>query len=126
MRRCWKIQESVLFERRLIRFRKNNKGLDELLFDNLDTYFNALQAGSLPVNIKAGFIHREPYGVKAIDQKGRKKPGLGKPKEARLYIFPDTDTNTLHLITVGDKNSQKADITDCIDFVKDLKKNKGS
>jgi len=126
MRRCWEIKESDFFERKLIRFRKNNKGLDELLFDNLDTCFNALQAGSLPVNIKAGFIHREPDGVKAIDQKGQRKPGMGKPKEARLYFFPDTDTNTLHLITVGDKNSQKADITDCIDFVKDLKKNKGS
>jgi hypothetical protein len=125
MNRCWEIHESDFFQRKLRQFRKNNKGLDTLLFDNLDTYFNTLKAGLLPINIKAGFIHKEPNGVKAIDQKGPKKPGMGKPKEARLYIFPDPDTNILHLITIGDKNSQQADITDCRDFFKDLKNNKG-
>ncbi|NTU73937.1 hypothetical protein HGB07_07325, partial [Candidatus Roizmanbacteria bacterium] len=72
-----------------------------------------------------GFIHHEPNGVKAIDQKGAIKKGMGKPKEARLYTFPDTDAYILYLITVGDKNSQTTDIRDCTQFVKDLKKNKG-
>ena len=125
MKRVWGIQESDFFEKKFSRFRKKNKGIDQLLLDNLDTYFNTLKSGSLPINIKAGFIHSEPHGIKAIDQKGSKGEGMGTPKEARLYIFPDTETLILHLFTVGDKNSQTPDIKDCISFVKDLQKNKG-
>ncbi len=126
MKRCWVIQESEFFEKKFSQFRKNNKGIDQLLTNNLDTYFNTLKSGSLPINIQAGFIHKEPKGIKAIDQKGGERKGMGTPKQARLYIFPDTDTYILYLITVGDKNSQKSDIKDCVDFVTDLKKIKAA
>lgn len=114
----WLIEESELFARKFKQFRKKNRnsGLDELLLNNLDTYLKALQHGASPLNINAGFIHHEPYGVKAIDQKGSHKKVSGTPKECRLYTFPDSDNKVLHLITIGDKNSQKSDIKDCRSF----------
>ena len=103
----WSIQESEFFENKFKKFIKNNPGIDQLLLDNLDTYHKALNQGISPLNIKAGFIHHEPNGVKAVDQKGGNRKNLGKPKQSRLYIYPDPDTRMLYLITVGDKNSQK-------------------
>ena len=55
----------------------------------------------------------------AIDQKGG-GPAL---QETRLYTFADSNTKTLYLITVGDKNSQSTDINFCSDFVRSLQLN---
>ena len=120
----WVIRETELFARKFERFKKKNKktGLSELLLNNLDTYTNALQCGAHPQNINAGFIHHEPGGVKAIDQKGSRKNVSGTPKECRLYVFPDVDNKVLYLITVGDKNSQQIDIKDCERFLSGLNK----
>ena len=77
--------------------------------------------GVPPQQITAGFIHQEPGGVKAIDQKGPRKGIGGTPKEGRLYVFPEEESKTLHLITIGDKNSQQKDLADCRKFMRDLK-----
>jgi len=61
--------------------------------ENLDTYFKTLSSGINPLQIKAGFIHHEPEGIKAIDQKGGKQKV--KLQQTRLYIYPDTLTKTL-------------------------------
>ena len=86
--------------------------------DNLDTFFNALIAGAKPQQIKAGFIHPEPCGVLAFDQKGG-GPNLA---QTRLYVYPNATTEILHLITLGDKNSQRDDIQNCKAFVAELRK----
>ena len=91
------------------------------MLDNLDTYFGALNQGAVLEQIHYGFVHSEPKGVKAIDQKGA---GAGV-KQTRLYIFPDTDTQIVHLITVGDKSSQKKDIKFAVEVVDDLSTHKG-
>ena len=57
-------------------------------------------------------------GVVAVDQSG---PGAGL-KRTRLYVYPDVDSRTLHLITVGDKSSQGADIKFSREFVAGLLK----
>lgn len=124
----WCIEQTDLFARKFKQFRKKNKhsGLDKLLLNNLDTYLKALQFGTSPQKINAGFIHHEPNGVKAIDQKGSRKKVSGTPKECRLYVFPDSDGKVLYLITIGDKNSQKSDIKDCCSFLDESRKTKGS
>jgi hypothetical protein len=55
--------------------------------------------------------------VVAIDQKGEGK----NLAQTRLYVFPDLETETLYLITLGDKQSQKADIAACRTFVTGLR-----
>ncbi len=92
------------------------------MHDNLDTVLKALSSGAPVQNVSCfGFVHDEPKGIKAIDQKGA---GAGV-KQTRLYIFPDNTTNTVHLIIVGDKKSQKADIKYATDFVDNLGAQKG-
>ncbi len=52
----------------------------------------------------------------AIDQKGF----CGNLQETRLYIYTVDATQTVHLITLGDKNEQHSDIEFCKEFVKSL------
>ncbi len=84
--------------------------------DNLSRLQRALQEGANPLNLPFGFIHREPRGVVAIDQKG----GGKSLAQARLYVYLDRDTQTIHLITLGDKGSQRDDITFSSQFVEAL------
>ena len=85
---------------------------------NLDSYLVTLNDGRNPYHRAAGYIHHEPDGVIAIDQKG----GGKALAETRLYVYPDTDTCTLYLLLLGDKNSQKRDIQDCREFVASIRK----
>ena len=85
--------------------KKYRRELKNLLV-NLQIYLDALNAGATPVQIQRGFIHQEPHGVLAIDQRGEGK-GL---KEFRLYIYPDPGQQKLYLLALGDKNTQKSDI----------------
>lgn len=119
-RTAWTLQESDIYGARFKRFMKKNKDVVRLILNNLDTYFETLNQGVHPQQIRAGFIHPEPGGVKAIDQKGSRKGIGGTPKEGRLYVFPQEQTCILHLITIGDKDSQKADLADCRNFMDDL------
>jgi hypothetical protein len=77
-----------------------------------------LNNGVKPREAKFGFIHPESLGVLAIDQKGG-GPNLA---QIRLYVYPDEKRQVLYLLTLGDKNSQKADLIDCKDLVAQLRK----
>jgi hypothetical protein len=46
--------------------------------------------------------------------------------QTRLYVYLDRETRTVHLITLGDKGSQRADIKFSSEFVESLNKGKGS
>ena len=69
---AWKIQKSPFFESRFKRFQKNHPNETRAMLNNLDSYLTALNEGTNPVNLTAGFIHHEPDGIKGIDQKGSK------------------------------------------------------
>jgi ribosomal protein S2 len=87
----------------------------------LDTYTVSLRQGVNPAQmVKQSFVHNERTGVQAIDQSPLRKGH----KALRLYVYPDTDTNTLHLITVGEKDQQSRDVNECCDYVKELAKQK--
>ncbi|CAN5165080.1 hypothetical protein BH10PLA2_BH10PLA2_39390 [soil metagenome] len=79
-------------------------------FDNAEQFFRCLCEGIKPAQIVRGYIHSEPLGVKAFDQSG---PGPNK-KAIRLYAFPDEESEVFHLITLGDKTTQKFDIRQCV------------
>lgn len=116
----WTIQKSPIFEARFKRFQKKHPEESKAVLNNLDTYFKALCAGANPVNIQAGYIHHEPDGLKALDQKG----GKGKMMQSRLYIFPEEEAKFLHVISIGTKSDQSGDISECRDYIKPLKKKK--
>ena len=116
----WKLESTAEYARRHKRYEKDNPRELEAVLDNLDTYFKSLEAGVKPLQIKHGFMHAEPLGVVAIDQKG----GKGKLAQTRLYVYPDADTETLYVIALGDKRSQKDDLATCRTFVTQLRKAK--
>ncbi len=117
----WKIRRTDEFERRLKRYEKKLPRELEAVLDNLDTYFKTLVSGTKPKQAVFGFVHAEPGDVVAIDQKG----GGRSLAQTRLYVYPDVARETLYLITLGDKKSQRDDIAVCKDFVAKLPEMEG-
>jgi hypothetical protein len=66
--------------------------------------------------VRGGFIHDEPDGIKAIDQKGGGQKM--KLQQTRLYVYPDITNRILYLLTIGDKGTQRDDINLCREFVR--------
>ena len=114
----WHTQETEEYVRRLKQFAKKHRIELLAMLDNLDTYFETLQSGVQPKQIRHGFTHSEAHG--AIDQKG----APGKPTQTRLYVYPDPDTQTLYLITIGDKKSQRDDNATCRVWIVSLREAK--
>ena len=102
----WDFEPTEEFGRRVKRFKKDNPRELNAATVNLRKLQRALQEGANPLNLPFGFIHREQRGVLAIDQKG----GGKSLAQARLYIYLDRDSQAIHLITLGDKGSQKDDV----------------
>jgi hypothetical protein len=119
MAQKWTLEKTDEVTRRFKRWSKKNKRELAAVLANLDRLLTALNSGANLESIKFGFIHREPNGVIAIDQKG----GGAGLSQARLYCYPHKGALVVHLITLGDKNSQKnQDIPFCKKFVLDLLK----
>jgi len=115
----WKPVETEEYTRRHKRYQKNHPRELQAVLDNLNVYFQALVGGIKPLQIQHGFMHAEPQGVVAIDQKG----GGKNLAQTRLYVYPDADTETLFLITLGSKGSQQDDnLAYCRSFVTMLRK----
>jgi hypothetical protein len=93
---------------------------DELkaMMVNLNKFFQALNKGANPFQITSGYLHKKyPRGIQSIDQKGMR----GNLRQTRLYVFPDENKKRLHLLTIGDKGSQKNDVRECVEYVDSLK-----
>lgn len=114
----WKSKISADYERRHKKYLKRHRRELLAVLNNLDTYAKALGRGVKPLQITGGFIHPEPHGVVAIDQQG----GGASLKETRLYVFPEVETEVLHVITLGDKGSQGRDIETSSAYVMQLRK----
>jgi len=115
----WKSQPTDVFKGKLIRLTKNRPKEMENVIRNLSTYFAALDEGVNPIQIQVRFrfVHNERNGIYAVDQRG----GPKNLAETRLYLFPHVPSETLYLLTIGDKNSQPRDINDCRAMVKEIK-----
>jgi hypothetical protein len=50
-----------------------------------------------------------------------KRGGGPNLAQTRLYVYPDLATRELHLLTIGDKGTQKVDIQLCKSFVVELR-----
>ena len=73
---------------------------------NLERYMTLLARSPSARSIQAGFLHPEPHGMVALDQRG----GGGRLQETRLYCYVHTGSRTVHLLGIGDKSSQPADL----------------
>ena len=106
----WKLGEPTdEYRRRHKQFEKKKTAQLLAVLANLDTLMKGLTDGlKLEQVATFGFVHSEPRGVLAVDQKGG-----GKLAQTRLYVFPDRETETVHPLILGDKTSQKDDISFC-------------
>ncbi|MBU1006117.1 MAG: hypothetical protein KKH08_00815 [Candidatus Omnitrophica bacterium] len=111
----WIIKATNRYEKDYKDYEKKRPNELIAVLNNLDTYCNALMKLGHPLQIKAGFIHHEPKGIKAIDQKGGKQKV--KLEQTRLYMYPDCENKILRLLTIGNKSSQKRDIKHCLDNI---------
>ncbi len=114
----WVLKESAIYAGKFKRYHKKNRQATLATLQNLNKYFGALQSGLLPGQLKAGYIHNEPQGVVAIDESG----SPGRLRATRLYIYVVVTSTTVHLITIGDKDSQQRDLLDCRKFMATLKR----
>lgn len=115
----WTLNPLPEFPKRADRFRKKWEHEISNVLTNLKTLVTALNLGTHPEQLKQlGFVHSEPMGILAVDQKGKGKGAKLKP--FRLYVFPDERTKILHLLTLGDKDTQSADIKNCQSIVEKL------
>jgi hypothetical protein len=73
---------------------------------NLERYLNLLTLAPDPRALQAGFIHPEKHGMIALDQRG----GDGHLQPTRLYCFAQVRTQRVHLLGLGDKSGQPADL----------------
>jgi hypothetical protein len=116
----WSVDPDDQYLRQSRYYEKKRPRQLEAVLLNLDKVKKALDAGARPRDVKAGFLHPEPCGVLAVTEQGAVKP---RPKATRLYIYPEEGEMVLHLITLGDKNTQKDDIAYCTQFVETQRRN---
>lgn len=105
----WTFTTTARFERDRFRYAKKRPlELQACLRNTLVRYLSMLNVASHPRAIHAGFLHPEPGGVVAVDQRGQG----GYLSETRLYTYADETTRTLHLLLIGDKSTQRRDLGD--------------
>ena len=115
----WQIELGEKYLRDHAYYEKKRPNELGAVLDNLDTYFKTLSKVGNPMQVTGGYIHPEPDGIIAIDQKGGGR--RVKLQQTRLYIYPDITCSILHVWAIGDKTSQRDDINLCRAFVRKLK-----
>lgn len=125
----WELNWTAEYQGRHKRFERKRPRETEAVLTNLNRYFEALLHGAQPKQIQGGWIHPEPLDVVALDQKGggKKKGGKNHGKglaQIRLYVYPDRIMEVLHIILLGDKDTQKEDISYCKAYVQNLSNEK--
>ena len=116
----WELTHTEKYETMYKRYAKKRPNELTAVLSNLDKYHNALNKIGKVLQITAGFIHPEPKGVIALDQKGSK----GKLKQTRLYLYPSVEEKIIYWLIIGDKKSKANDINYCSKFVQKKKKEK--
>lgn len=111
----WEYEPTDRFNSRAKYYAKKHPRELRSVVNNLDTYQRALCAGARVQDVKFGFLHKEPMGIKAIVQTGPKNL-----KPTRLYIYPDEGAKVIYTITLGDKTTQREDIQFSKEFVSSL------
>ena len=109
----WQIESTPQFDKDRKWYEKKRPAELAAVLHNLKRYVLQLNAAPNPKAFTAGFMHHEPHGVVALDQKG----GGANLQETRLYVYPNEERKVLFIITVGNKDEQQSDIQFCSEFV---------
>lgn len=119
----WELEPHIGFESQLKKFSNKHEDEASATLNNLETYLSVLKRTN---NVQAAnhqkFVRREPDGIVAIDERGGKIDSKqGKLKATRLYVYAYVDNETVYLLGIGGKDSQKQDIETCRKKVRQIK-----
>ena len=113
----WSLEPSTQFQKDQKWYEKKHASELAAVFRNLQRYLALLNVSKNCKCVEAGYLHKEPGGVIAVDQKGF----AGNLQETRLYTFSIDATKTVHLITIGNKDSQHSDIEYSKQFIEQFR-----
>ena len=113
----WQLEPTTTFEKDSRLYSKKHPHELASVLRNLSRYMAQLSVAPNAKSVKAGYLHDEPPGVVAIDQRGT---GAGNLQETRLYTFANEAEKVLYIITLGNKSTQARDIAFSKEFVKSL------
>jgi hypothetical protein len=116
----WEIEGIPQWDRDRKWYEKKRPSELAAVLHNLKRYHAQLNAAPNPKAFMSGYMHPEPHGVVALDQKG----GGANLQETRLYIYPCEAQKVLYVITIGNKDEQSADVKFCGEFVTSLQTDK--
>jgi hypothetical protein len=110
----WEIEPSSQFEKDQKWYEKKRPNEVAAVMRNLERFLAILRISKNSKCVEAGYLHKEPGGVVAIDQRGFS----GNLQETRLYTFARDDEKVVHLITIGSKDTQHSDIEYSKEYIK--------
>lgn len=111
----WKHDQTDEFNERFKKFEKKNRDSLSYVLNKLSVVAQALANDGKIETLKYNFLRHEREGVYAVRCSSKGKRPL------RLYFFAHLSSETLHLLTIGDKNTQTDDIKWCANTAKNLK-----
>ena len=116
MEQEWQIENTYASPGKFKRFSGKHPCEFDSLFANLEKIMRLLRSGNKIGGFRVGFFRSEGEGVYRIGQ-----TGVVSAKESRLYVYPDEQNYVMHVLTVGDKDSQQSDINDSKQLVNQIK-----
>ncbi len=114
------------YEKQRKRFKKKLPRELQAMDLNTAQFLAAPNAGAKPMQIAStnrNQFRTEPQGLFGVTQ--RREGTERNLRETRLYVWPDQENEVLHLLMIGDKNSQSDDIQFCKKCVEQLKSMEG-
>ncbi|EIP99437.1 hypothetical protein OpiT1DRAFT_03954 [Opitutaceae bacterium TAV1] len=101
----WSLDIGHASKSQFAKFQKNHPKEFTSLFANLEKIMGLLRAGNKVGGFHVRFFRSEGGEVYRIGQTG--VPGA---LESRLYVYPDTELKIMHVLEIGGKTGQQADI----------------
>jgi hypothetical protein len=114
----WRIEKTDQMERDQKWYEKKRPNEFAAVMRNLERYLGLIKVSKNSKCAEAGYLHKEPGGIIAIDQKGF----AGNLQETRLYTLADDAAQIIYLITIGNKSTQHSDVELSKQFAESLSK----
>ena len=108
----WRIETTTSWDKDHKHYDKKHDSELAAVLRSLQRYLVLLNASKNSKCVQAGYLHHEPGGVVAVDQKG-----FGAIlQETRMYTYADDQKKIIYLLKIGNKDSQHSDIEYCKGF----------
>ena len=112
----WRLQPDSSYLRDMRWYAKKRPRELQACLRNLERLMILLSHAPHPLAVQAGFLHPEPHGMVALDQRG----GGANLAETRLYILVHAPSRVVHLLGIGGKSTQAADLSRLISLAREL------